>query len=158
MKWRKELNNYPDSPIRHYLDFTQRDIYHCLRAFAGGDNGRFGFIERSEGMPYTIQQLADRVDVDVEVLESTLTKLVDIELLEYSDKSLHFRDWDIEQSVPKNKQKRWTPAQKEAHDRFVTEDYLKAHPEALDGRYGDYLADLVNKGKIEIKEALSDGD
>lgn len=149
MKWRKEANSWTNNPLRQYLNLEQRDIYHCLRSLAGDDNGRQGYIERSEGIPYTRKQLASLVDYDETILNQTISKLIEREIIADEKGVLHFTDWVIEQSVPLSYNgKRPSPAQKEAWQRASAIKYLENNLDIRDGLIGDILIKLVNDGKI----------
>lgn len=150
--WRKEPNRWPDSPIRNYLDFEERDVYHCLRSYAGASD-REGFVERSEGVPYSTEQLALRIEVEPEALQRTLAKLLDIEEVSVEGGIIHFLKWDDEQAIPAGKsRRRMSPEQKEAYDHFTAESYATNHPEFLQSKVDQRIITLANEGKIEVKE------
>lgn len=115
MKWRKEANNWNNNPLRRYLTLEERDIYHCLRSLAGDDNGRQGYIERSEGVPYTRMQLSALVDADEMALNQTISKLVELSKIVDDGGILSFPDWLVEQSLPESYNgRKKSPAEKEA--------------------------------------------
>jgi len=156
--WRKEPNRWPDSPIRNYLELDERDVYHCLRSYAGS-NDREGYIERSEGVPYSLEQLALRIEVEVDALQRTVNKLLGIDEVSFDDGIIHFLKWESEQAVPNGvrRRKQMSQEQKEAYDRFIAESYANNHPDFLQSKVDQKLISLANEGKIEVKQG-GDGD
>jgi hypothetical protein len=158
MKWRKEPNNYPFSKLRKQLNAEELDIYHCLRAIAGDNNGRQGYVERCTADPYSAEELAILWAVSPTDITNTMDGLKKLGIIEYDDnRVVHFVDWEIEQAIPPSRKKgKYSQQEQEAYDKWQQQRLNKAYPEAVNIEIQKALVSLGEQGLITTKGAHKD--
>ena len=111
MDWVKiHTSGWLRGSIRAQLTPAERSVWADLLALAGENRveERRGIIERAKGIPYTREKLAELLDIDVDLLNSTIYKCVSDEnaddttarLLLYPDETLEIGNWHKYQDVP----------------------------------------------------------
>ena len=106
MKWLKlYTTEWIEGSIRVDLEPSERSIWADLLVMAALSRNE-GHIERSAGIPYTIEQLAARFVAPVELVQSTIDKCVlEGRISRNGDDTLHIVNWDKYQFVPADKQR-----------------------------------------------------
>lgn len=119
MKWLKLYTlEWLEGSIRVDLTAAERSVWADLLAMAGMCRNE-GHIERSQGIPYTREELATRFAVSLELVNSTIDKCVKEGRIELNgDGTLTIVNWSKYQSIPAGKEK---PAPETARERELRE-------------------------------------
>lgn len=83
------------------MDISQRYVWSCMIVLGGltRDGLREGYLERSKGIPYTEQELADKFHCDLSLIQSTIAVcLEEGRLTKYDDNTLYLTNWEKYQS------------------------------------------------------------
>jgi hypothetical protein len=104
MRWVKLFTTeWIDGSIRTDLTPAERGVWADLIVLAGLSR-REGHIERSEGIPFSVQEIATRCVVDVELLQSTIDKCVAEGRITISkNQTISITNWEKYQFVPDGK-------------------------------------------------------
>jgi len=147
-KWiRVFASEWIDGSVRSDLLPAERSVFIDLVALAGlSRDDREGYVERSQGIPYTIEQLATRFVIPLKLLQSTLFKCQKegrIQVLE--DGVIKITNWSKYQFPPGGK-----PKSKSVQIPMSPEDRA-ADIQAKGAKYG-YLAPEAAKRGISHRE------
>ena len=106
MKWVKlYTSEWIDGSIRIDLNPAERSMWADLLVLAGLSR-REGYIERSQGIPFTFQDIANRCVVDVELVKSTVAKCQkEGRIIVDEAGTIVITNWDKYQFVPDGKQR-----------------------------------------------------
>lgn len=119
-----------EGTIRCDLAPAERGIWADLLVMAGISR-REGYIERSQGVPYRVEELANRFVVPIELLQSTLDKCqLEGRITINSDNTIQITNWDKYQAVPEGKQKHMENApERELRERRNLRIYAERYPD-----------------------------
>lgn len=120
-----------EGSIRTDLTPAERSVWADLLVMAGVSR-REGFIERSEGIPYTLEQLADRFIIPVELLRSTIEKCkAEGRIQQDGDNTMQITNWDKYQFVASGKKKELeSPLERQLREARQTSKLVKRYPSA----------------------------
>lgn len=163
-RWTKLYNNeWLDGSIRVDLTPAERSIWADLLALAGLSR-REGFIERSQGIPYTIRDLAHRfnlcgpedetVDTGVKLVQDTIEKCIKEGRIEIQgDGVMHITNWDRYQSIPSGKERPLpeTPKERELREKHVQSRLNRKYPASVPTKVVRVKTD-VKTGEVLDKE------
>lgn len=90
-----------EGSIRKDLDSAGRGVWADMLAL-GGLSRRIGYLERSKGIPYTNEELAEKFGIDIELLEKVIKSCLFEGRLsrEDSTNTLFIVNWDRYQDYP----------------------------------------------------------
>ena len=149
MKWRSEPNNWIRNKIRFALTYQERDIYMCLKDWCGQNDT--AYIERSEGIPYSLDDLSSIIGEPADAIQKTLDKLVSFNVIEYRNGTIHLLGWAELQYIKPNSKggyKNETPAQKELREQLQLERLTQKYPQSIDKQVTERIVELFNKGVV----------
>ena len=150
MIWHKvDSLRWLDGSIRSDLEPAERGVWADLLALAALTRRR-GYIERSEGIPYKRQHLAERFDVPLKLLNSTITKCIkEGRITKAASGVLYITNWEYYQAVPPEK-KRPTAKQMEHIKKLQLLKLLQEYPdvakEVIEPMYVDTDSGLFVEG------------
>lgn len=149
MHWRKSwIDENLEGSIRIDLEPAERSVWSDLCDLCGKSR-RWGIIERSEGIPYTIEDFAYKFKTPSSIIESTIAKcLKEGRLQRDSTGAFIVANWDRYQQEPRVK------ASKRQDIPMASEDRAAA-VQASAARLG-YLDPEAAKRGIQLKEFEED--
>lgn len=142
LKWTKLYNSeWLEGSIRVDLTPAERSVWTDLLALAGLSR-REGYIERSQGIPYTVIEIAHRFSLcgqsdektkdGIELVQSTLSKCIAEGRIEVVDGGVyHITNWGKYQSVPDNVIARKRSIAKNQEDRRSLSQSVQANTRAV---------------------------
>lgn len=144
-----DVNGLLNGSIRAELNPAERSIFIDLIALASETDdsqtfrnkvNRLGYIEFSKGKPKSIEWIASRIQVDLELLQATIQKLIEQDRIRYIDNTYVVVNYEKYQLVEKKKREY-------SHN----ERLLREHATAL--KIADNETDwlIKNSGKLQSK-------
>lgn len=129
-----------EGSIRVEFTSAERGVWYDLLLLAGISKTP-GIIERTIGVPYSFEDIAARLKVDVDLLHRVVTKCMEEGRIYMRNGSIGISNWDKYQSVPEDKKKEFSR-------KFVTELEAELKQDAT----------LVNTIETNPKKILSYAD
>ena len=90
-------NECLNSSIRWQLSSAERGVWYDLLAFSA-ISSNIGLIADRDGKPLPHSFLANRLNIDLELLESALAKCIEERRITEDDGGIHITNWKIYQS------------------------------------------------------------
>jgi len=144
MEWHKvNSSRWLEGSIRVDLTPAERSVWQDLLCLASLSRER-GRIERSRGIPYTREEIASRLIIDVGLLQSTVDKCIREGRLQEDNGSLIITNWDKYQEVPERKQ-HLTPQARELADRKKAVMLARRFPKDV----SEAITDMAEDGSLE---------
>lgn len=151
--------NWLDGSIRVDLDSAGRGIWADLLALASVSR-RAGYLERSKGIPYTIQEMAQRFRVDEDMLMRTIAVCENEGRLSHTDDgTFYITNWDNYQDIKlgeelnSHKFKKVKKPLSEAQKKAILRRWNNQHPDiAADVITHDFGYTIINRATGEELE------
>lgn len=154
LRWRKSwIDENLDGSIRKDLEPAERSVWSDLCDLCGKSR-RWSYIEMSQGIPYTVDDLAHRFHTPVQIVQSTIDKcLAEGRLQQDGSGTLVVANWDRYQSKPEGRGKfkkadiPLSPEDKEAGQQAAAARLAYLQPDAASRGIGHRQVEEAVKAK-----------
>lgn len=123
-----------DGSIRRDLEPSERSVWYDLLLLAGLSR-RPGYIERSKGIPYTIEEISSRLSTGVDIVTKSIEKSIkEGRITKLDDGTLVITNWgryqvDSRKEKTKDVYNAHSSEQSEAREAAIMWKHLDKHPE-----------------------------
>lgn len=111
--------------IRKDMSPEQRSIWYELLLLAGKSR-REGYIEFSKGLPYSNEDIASRLEVDVELINSSVAICLSEGRLEIKENTYHITNWEKYQVTKEKREKNY---EDKRHKKEEIAEQIRNHSE-----------------------------